>query len=134
MSKELITKKDYQILEIKENSTPNEVSAAYEKLLQKYHPEKIKLKKLREPNDLEMKKYKEIEKVYKKFALEPAKYICCGWKGEERCRNEFYPCLWEKVENGHRDLFCSQECYNSKYESRSRYDELVEKYKREDEE
>jgi len=78
MSKELITKRDYQILGIKENSTPNEISSAYEKLLQEYHPEKIKLEKYREPNDLEIKKYKEIEKVYKKFDVEHEKYICLG--------------------------------------------------------
>jgi len=79
MSKELITKKDYEILGIKESSTPNEINLVYEKLLQEYHPEKIKLKKYREPNDLEIKKYKEIEKVYKKFDLRPvAKHICCG--------------------------------------------------------
>ncbi|CAG8465234.1 10488_t:CDS:2 [Gigaspora margarita] len=83
MNKEIITKKDYEILEIKENSTPNEVGFAYEKLLQKYHPEKIKLEKLREPNELELKKYKEIEKVYKKFDFESEKYICCGRKEEE---------------------------------------------------
>jgi len=69
MSKELINKKDYEILGIKENSTSDEVNSAYEKLLQEYHPEKIRLEKLREPNDLEMKKYKEIEKVYQKFDL-----------------------------------------------------------------
>ncbi|CAG8703493.1 394_t:CDS:1, partial [Ambispora gerdemannii] len=62
MNRELITKQDYQILGIKENSTPNEISLAYEKLCSDYHPKKIKLKKLREPNDLEIKKYKEIEK------------------------------------------------------------------------
>jgi len=82
MSKELITKKDYEILGIKENSTPNEISSAYEKLLQEYHPEKIKLEKYREPNDLEIKKYKEVEKVYKKFVdnsyLEVKKNICQG--------------------------------------------------------
>ena len=67
-----------KILEIKENSTPSEINTVYEKLLQKYYPEKIKLKKYREPNDLEVKKYKEIEKVYKKFDLEYKKYICWG--------------------------------------------------------
>jgi preprotein translocase subunit Sec63 len=83
MNRELITKKDYEILGINENTEPKEINSAYEKLLQKYHPEKIKLKELREPNDLEIKKYKEIEKVYKKFDLEPKKYICCGRKNGE---------------------------------------------------
>jgi len=122
MSKELITKKDYEILGIKENSTPSEINSAYEKLLQEYHPEKIKLEKYREPNDLEIKKYKEVEKVYKKFVdnshLEVEKYICQGWKkGGGFCENFFYPCLWEKNEGGHRKRFCSQECYNSKNEN-----------------
>ena len=129
MSKELITKKDYEILGIKENSTPNEISSAYEKLLQEYHPEKIKLKKYREPNDLEIKKYKEVEKVYKKFVdnshLEVEKYICQG----RSCKNIFYPCLWEKNEGGHRKMFCSQECYNSKEKQRKYMseDELIKK-------
>ncbi|CAI2189901.1 18363_t:CDS:2 [Funneliformis geosporum] len=91
-NQELITKKDYEILGIKENATPKEIGVAYEKLLQEYHPEKIKLKKLREPDEVELKKYQEIEKVYKKFDFEPPKYI---------------------LENGSRKLFCSQECYNN---------------------
>ncbi|CAG8766588.1 11153_t:CDS:1, partial [Ambispora leptoticha] len=68
---EIITKKDYEILGIKENAKPEEVNSAYEKLCLEYHPKKIRLEKYREPNDLEIKKYKEIEKVYKKFDIEP---------------------------------------------------------------
>ena len=82
MNKELITKNDYQILGIKENATPDEISVAYERLLQEYHPEKIKFKKLRVPDKLELEKFEKIEKVYKKFdlkfKLEHNKYICCG--------------------------------------------------------
>ncbi|CAI2181156.1 20287_t:CDS:2 [Funneliformis geosporum] len=78
----------------KENATPEEIGVAYEKLLQEYHPEKIKLKKLREPDEVELKKYQEVEKAYKKFAFEPAKYTCCGQKGYLKpCTNMFYPCL-----------------------------------------
>jgi DnaJ-class molecular chaperone len=93
-NRELITKKDYQILGIKENSTPDEINSAYEKLCLEYHPEKIKKAKLREATELELKKFQEIEKVYKKFDIEHKEYICCGIKdGIKFCLNEFYPVL-----------------------------------------
>ena len=82
MKKELITKNDYQILGIEENATPNEISVAYEKIITEYHPEKIKLEKLREPTEIEIKKYKEIDDTFKKFVdnsyLEVIKFKCCG--------------------------------------------------------
>lgn len=138
MSKELINKKDYEILGIKENSTSDEVNSAYEKLLQEYHPEKIRLEKLREPNDLEMKKYKEIEKVYQKFDLKHPEWKCCGFKkgGSGHCTKMFYPCLWKKVEGGQRKYYCSQECYNSKEEQKEyvSQDDLIKKWQSEDEE
>ena len=132
MNRKLITKKDYEILEIKENSKPEEINSAYEKLCLKYHPEKIKLEKLREPNEFELKKYTEVEKVYKKFdlefKLEHAKYMCSGRKGLEPCTNMFYPCLWEKIENGRSRLFCSRECYDSENgEYKSPTEDLIEK-------
>src|SRR5437763_14652451 len=90
----IITKKDYEILGIKENSTPDEINSVCEKLHCEYHPEKIKKVKLREPNELELKKFQEIEKTYKKFDIKYKEYMCCGVKdGVKYCFNDFYPAL-----------------------------------------
>jgi len=101
MAQQLITNEDYQILGITKNAEPDEIRLAYERLCLQWHPTKIRKEKLREPNELELKEYKKISEVYKKFNFY-WRYICEG----RNCHNEFYPCLWKK--DGH--YFCSCEC------------------------
>jgi preprotein translocase subunit Sec63 len=91
---EIITKKDYQILGVKEESTVHEIKLAHQKLSLQYHPAIIRKKEGREPNELELKRFQEIEKVYKKFDFEPEMYVCCGVKeGVKFCLNTFYLAL-----------------------------------------
>ncbi|RIA89970.1 hypothetical protein C1645_824039 [Glomus cerebriforme] len=56
MSKEIITKQDYQILGIEENSSPGKITDAYDKIVLECCPEAIRKNQNREPNQVELEK------------------------------------------------------------------------------